>query len=533
MPGPAACTGGPPTPNGETRLRHRIDRVRGLAAPAGLLLIAACAPPAPPPAPAPEGLPPVPRVEGELAVRVVHPVAGSPRPDVDSTYVYGSVGTGAASLTVEGVPVEVAPNGAFLAYLPLPADGRWDLSATAGGRTEEASVAYRPPPPPSDPAAPAAPRPAVEELAPALEGRITGVSDTLATGSGVAIGRPTPTGTYRWFLPRGARVAVTGRLGDQVRVQLGDSVAWLGADEVELGGPAATEPRRILQAVVQGTPAWVDVRLGVEGAPFLVETTDSTLTLHLYGVAPPPPELALRAGPDGVLTASVWTTPSPGVARLDLALARRLWGYKAFYEADGTLVLRLRRPPEVDPASPLRGRRIAIDPGHPPGGATGPTGLREAEANLAISLPLAERLRAAGAEVLLTRTDGSAVPLEERVNRAVEWDAELLVSVHNNAFAEGVNPFRNHGTSVYYFHPHAASLARALDAQIVRATRIRDLGARRSNLALARPTWMPAALTESLFMLIPEHEAALRDPAFLDRLAAAHVRGIEAWLRER
>jgi N-acetylmuramoyl-L-alanine amidase len=44
---------------------------------------------------------------------------------------------------------------------------------------------------------------------------------------------------------------------------------------------------------------------------------------------------------------------------------------------------------------------------------------------------------------------------------------------------------------------------------------------------------MPSVITESLFMMFPEQENALRDPAFLDRLAAAHVRGIEAFLRER
>ncbi|HEV2148397.1 MAG TPA: N-acetylmuramoyl-L-alanine amidase, partial [Longimicrobiaceae bacterium] len=174
-----------------------------------------------------------------------------------------------------------------------------------------------------------------------------------------------------------------------------------------------------------------------------------------------------------------------------------------------------------------------IDPGHPPAGATGPTGLTEAEANLAIGTRLADRLRARGAEVLMTRTANVPVGLAERTGMAVAGDAHLLVSVHNNAFGEGVNPFRSHGTSTYYFHPFSAALARELDREIVGVTRIPDLGARQSNLALVRPTWMPTTLTESLFMLIPEQEAALRNPEFLDRLADAHVRGIEAFLRGR
>ncbi len=142
-------------------------------------------------------------------------------------------------------------------------------------------------------------------------------------------------------------------------------------------------------------------------------------------------------------------------------------------------------------------------------------------------------LRERGAEVILTRTANEAVALAARPEIAVRADAELLVSVHNNAFGEGVNPFRGHGTSTYYFHPFSEGLARALDEEIVGVTRIRDLGAREGNLALVRPTWMPSALTESLFMMIPEQEAALRNPQFLDRLAAAHLRGIETFLRER
>jgi N-acetylmuramoyl-L-alanine amidase len=157
--------------------------------------------------------------------------------------------------------------------------------------------------------------------------------------------------------------------------------------------------------------------------------------------------------------------------------------------------------------------------------------MREAEANLAIGLELARQLRERGAVVTLTRTDSTPVSLDDRVELAVRSDAQLLVSVHNNAFGEGANPFRSNGTSTYYFHPFSAPLARALDREIAAATRIPDLGAKRENLALVRPSWMPSTLTESLYMPMPEQEAALKDPAFVRRLAAAHVAGIESFLK--
>ena len=542
------------------------DRFPARRTPGALLLLAslgACAPAGPAAAPEPEAapvrlvyqpvspaLPPIPEADGPLAVRVVHPTPGSPRPRVDSTYIYGSVGTGRAALDINGTPVPVAPNGAFLAFLPLPADGRWVLTARAGGEPARAEVAYAAPSPaaPARPdtaqsdtiqadtaAAPAAPAtPAAPAFTPQTA-VVTGGRDTLATGSDVAVGRPTPTGTYRWFLPRGARLRVVERRGDQYRAQLDSATsAWFPANALTLAGPAvpgsggaAPGPARLTVAPAAG---WVDLRFAAGGAPFLVQAAEDRLTLTLYGRTAP---TGAAPAADPLLAGVAWRAGTPGRAEAEVRLARPLWGYKAFYEGDGTLVLRVRRPPAIDPSAPLRGARIAIDPGHPPGGATGPTGLNEAEANLAIGTRLAERLRAAGAEVLLTRTANVPVELGARTDTATAWNAHLLVSVHNNAFGEGVNPFRNQGTSVYYFQPFSAGLARELDREIVGVTRIPDLGARQSNLALARPTWMPSALTESLFMLIPEQEAALRDPEFLDRLADAHARGIEAFLRSR
>ncbi|HEX5723979.1 MAG TPA: N-acetylmuramoyl-L-alanine amidase, partial [Longimicrobiaceae bacterium] len=413
-------------------------------------------------------------------------------------------------------------NGAFLAFLPLPADGVWRLRARRGGEEVEHAAAYRVP-------ATGAADSVVREVFPAPRaGTVTGGADTLATGSDAIPARPTPGGTYRWFLPRGARVAVVERRGDQYRVQLDPATAaWVSRESVALddGAPPAAAP---LGAVtVRPAAEWVDVRVSARHAPFLVEADSAGLHLTVHGATPGG---APAAPGDALLTAVLASAAGPAATRLDLLLARPVWGYKAFYEADGTLVLRVRRPPAIDPANPLRGIRIVVDPGHPPAGTIGPTGFTEAEANLAIALPLAELLRQRGAEVHLTRTQNVEVALGERTALAVRTDAHLLVSVHNNAFGEGVNPFRGHGTGTYYFHPLSAGLARALQGEIVRVTGIPDQGARVSNLALARPTWMPSALTESLFMLIPEQEAALRDPAFARRLAEAHARGIEVFL---
>src|SRR6516225_4722112 len=113
----AACASGAAAPN---------------AAPAPGTSAAGSAPP----------LPPVPLVTGPLKLAVVYPPSEHMIESRDSEFVFGSVGNGKATLTINGTPVTVAPNGAFLAFLPLPpaTSPRFDLVASAG--TDTASVQY-------------------------------------------------------------------------------------------------------------------------------------------------------------------------------------------------------------------------------------------------------------------------------------------------------------------------------------------------------------------------------------------------------
>jgi N-acetylmuramoyl-L-alanine amidase len=474
--------------------------------------------------PSPEltGLPDIPFVDGVLAIEVVYPAPGTSRPNADSVLVYGSVGTGLATLTINGSTVRVESNGSFLGYLPRPASDTLHLVAWVGDHVTEARRWYEAPGPTSE---------RVEVVTVTYptprQARVVG-GDTLATGSDVTVGRSTPAGTYRWFLPAGARLSLTGERGDLVRASLdGVTEGWFPATElvIEEGGPTSIDlaPPRLTPS-----EAWTDVRFAIDAAPFRIEAMDSVLQVTLHGVAG---DYFRMMANDRVVRLVEWHPASGDATVVRIHPAHRIWGFKAFYDDEGGLVVRIRPPPPIDPVEPLRGVRIAVDPGHPPAGATGPTGFPEAEANLAIGASLAEQLRERGADVLITRTTGAELGLTDRTNMAVEWDAHVLVSVHNNAFPEGVDPYARNGTSTYYFHPMAIDLARTLNSEIAATTTARDLGVIHGNLALARPTWMPSVLTESLFMPIPEHEAALRDSGFVERLAAAHVRGLESFLR--
>ena len=381
--------------------------------------------------------------------------------------------------------------------------------------------------------------------------RLSEADDPVNGVTGVVVGRPTPFGPYRWRFSNGTVAALTGRLGDRVRIRVGDGLdAWVLAEDVEWSEQDVGDPARAWDGRIEATPAGVDFRLGLSRAVAAqVESTgERSLAIILHDTLGEIDRIA--HGPDATGVASVSWSQLPGpTIRVDLTLDWPVWGHRIEFDtgdarayegpradpgsapANGAVLrIAIRRPPAIDPESPLRGRRIAIDPGHPGAGSFGPTGLFEGDANLAVARRLGEQLAAAGASPVLVRTDGRAVGLYERTRRARAAEAELFVSIHNNALPDGIRPFERSGTSTYYYHAHSARLAREVQRMLVAHIGLRDLGVLWGDLAVAREPWMPAVLVEGAFMMIPSQEAALRTPDFQQRYARGVMAGIESYL---
>lgn len=360
--------------------------------------------------------------------------------------------------------------------------------------------------------------------------------DTARTGAtdSVTPGKAVPGGTYNWFFPTGTTAVLSGWWNDQARLQLSRSaVAWVNAGDV-IPLPPGTPPPGGSVGSVRLAPGAASVTLRVPlpaKLPFQVTEQERSLTLRLYGVASDINWMQY-GGTDPLVARMSYGQPVADEVTITVELSRRVGGYRTRFEGRD-LLLEIRRPPALDRDRPLSGRTVVLDPGHPPLGAKGPTGLWEPEATLAVARKAKTLLERAGAVVRLTRTDSSAVELYPRTRFAELHDADVLVSIHANALPDGVNPFVNHGASVYYFHPQSAPLARELDRALVAELAVRDLGMGRGDYALVRPTWMPAALTEGLFIMIPEHEAMLLSDEGQWRYARGVARGIENFLRER
>jgi N-acetylmuramoyl-L-alanine amidase len=636
------------------------------------VLAAACGGGAPPPVvpvpanrilaeslPPSRALPPVPPVRGPLDLRVVYPSPDAMLQIRDSSFLFGSAGTGDAQVTVNGQPARVWPNGAWLAYVALPADslmqirieartaadsavldyplrrvvpdaGRvtvgaaWvdSLSLTPTGRVwlgrgeyltlgaraaEGAQVRLRLP---DGMVVPLSPQPGTLEV-PAtvrafdgdttrlqtpivrdrfvglLRGRAVGpdpgdilplpftlvsqdtawalveaivgadtararwplqvalldslplvaelADDTSQTAvpDSLTVGRALPGGTYAWFFPSGTRAAVSGRRNGDLRLRLSQEAdAWVPVAEARPVTRGAPAPFAVVGSVrIRPRADRESVRIPLsQRVPFRIEEADRSLAVTFYGASGDVDWMRYGAG-DSLVRRMSWRQVTDDEVELRFELSRPLWGYQARWERSD-LVLDIRRPPVIDAGNPLRGRLIAVDPGHPPGGATGPTGLREAEANLGVALELRRLLEAAGAKVLMTRTTDSAVDLWPRVHLAEHANADVLVSIHNNALPDGINPFVNNGTSVYYNHPRSVALARAVQSALLRRLGLRDLGIGRGDLALVRGTWMPSVLTEGLFMTLPDQESALRSADGRRLYAQAVLEGLREYLAE-
>lgn len=120
--------------------------------------------------------------------------------------------------------------------------------------------------------------------------------------------------------------------------------------------------------------------------------------------------------------------------------------------------------------------RIVLDPGHGghDTGTIGKGGLREKDLVLEVARQLQTLLeQKLGAEVVLTRTDDTFIPLEERTAKANEFRADLFVSIHANS-----SPTRtSSGVETYYLSFARSEEAREVAARENAATEhnIRDL----------------------------------------------------------
>jgi N-acetylmuramoyl-L-alanine amidase len=373
------------------------------------------------------------------------------------------------------------------------------------------------------------------------------------TRLGPGLARTTP-------LDEGVRLEIDGWVGNQMRCRYGESLhVWIDkkdlAFETELTGrstkplESAAAPRAVARTINTKSDEYgqsIQIPLN-QRLPYQVEQklTPNSLILKLYGVTSDTDWVTNPSENEGTNSQDTpaqnpvdhvnWKQAADDIYEVTVHLTgKRQWGYKISYEGT-TLNLDVKKPPTIGSGSQrLSGLKICLDPGHGGSetGSIGCSGKHESEINFAIAQKLEALLISQGALVTMTRTnDNEFHSLEDRVKQANDEKCDLLLSIHNNALPDGRDPWKEHGTSAYWYHPQSIELARCLKDSLVESLAFPDLGARYQNLALARPTAMPAVLVEVGFMINPDEYAKLIDPAFQEKIAQALCDGLEKYFR--
>lgn len=181
---------------------------------------------------------------------------------------------------------------------------------------------------------------------------------------------------------------------------------------------------------------------------------------------------------------------------------------------------------------PLAGRTIVIDAGHggKDPGATSLSGIFEKDIVLQIARLTEEVLTAAGARVVMIRTDDRFIDLYDRAALANASGGDVFVSIHANAHHNAALL----GTETYH-HPASSSegkrLAHLLHREVRAALGLPDRGVREADFVVLRETRMPAALVEAGYLTHPEGERLLTDPSGQLAVAQAILRGLIAFFR--
>ena len=191
---------------------------------------------------------------------------------------------------------------------------------------------------------------------------------------------------------------------------------------------------------------------------------------------------------------------------------------------------------------------VYLDPGH--GGSesgTTPYGIPEKTVNLQISKKIERKLKNLGYTVIMSRTDDSAVSLQDRAAEANQLNADILVSVHNNAMPGNNNVS---GIETYYYsssssypplpenkHTHmdppriadSKRLAKSIHNNLIRSTGAFDRGVRTAAFVVTREAHMPSVLLELGFMTNLTEHAKLLTNSYQETLSSSVVHGINQY----
>lgn len=307
---------------------------------------------------------------------------------------------------------------------------------------------------------------------------------------------------------------------------LGDNI------EVVEGAPV---PRAQVTAISTQLTDQGEILLLTPDTPAVVVTREEgQLVLDFY-------DTDITADPD-LLTSGFFDRMTTETAdfgsRLTLRLREgaQLWGYNVEYTEAG-LQLYLKRPPtrSRNPARPLEGITVMVDPGHggsDPGalGITFGTGPDEADLNLAAALAAKYRLEQLGATVLMTRMDDltpdGRYTVTQRNIQADGAKPDLFISFHHNSANLTSDLNQRDWMECYYFEDFSRPLAQNLLDRLKPAVGRTAQDPAWARFYVTRLTFAPSVLLELGYMVNPINFEDATQPLTIYKTACAIARAV-------
>ncbi len=175
----------------------------------------------------------------------------------------------------------------------------------------------------------------------------------------------------------------------------------------------------------------------------------------------------------------------------------------------------------------LKGKTIVVDPGHggiDSGGIGSHFKTLEKDLTLPTATFLANKLKAAGANVVMTRTTDIYLNLGQRVAVSVNSKADAFISIHYN---KNHNPAIN-GTIVYHYTANGedAKFAKIMQEEIIKQNNLKNMGARQENFYVLRENPQLAVLVEAAFLSNYNDEMLSRTSSFQEKVAEGIFQGV-------
>ena len=166
-----------------------------------------------------------------------------------------------------------------------------------------------------------------------------------------------------------------------------------------------------------------------------------------------------------------------------------------------------------------------LDPGHGgrDQGAEGANGTLEKELTLRTAKLLANKLEAAGVNVILTRSKDEYVSLYERINNP----ADAFISLHYDS----INDKSIHGHTSYYYYSYEKELAATIHRHIAESNNLKDRGVRYGDYFVTRENSNPSVLLELGYLSNPNEEGVIKTKKYREAVTTAIVKGLTEYFK--